>query len=58
MDRKPSKEMYIGLGLGFFLVLLAGWAMEIPFRDLIIWAVVFAALVFVIGWFMGRARRS
>lgn len=58
MDWKPGPDLYIGLGLGFGLVLIAAWIIGLPLRDLALFALVFlaagAAFVAFLRW---RANR-
>ncbi len=56
MDWKPGKDMYIGLALGFALILIGGFAVGIPAGDLAVWAVVFAAVGFIFVQILKRRK--
>lgn len=56
MDWKPGTDMYIGLALGFALILIGGFVVGMPLRDLVIWAVVFAAAGFLFVQVMKRRK--
>lgn len=42
MDWKPGTDMYIGLSLGFVMILGAAWLLGVPGRDLALIGLVFA----------------
>lgn len=57
MDWKPGTDLYIGLALGFGLVLIGGLVVGMPLRDLVIWAVIFAAVEFIFIQVLKRRNR-
>jgi len=56
MDWKPGTDMYIGLAMGFGLILLGGFVVGLPLRDLALWALVFAAVGFIFVQIMKRRK--
>jgi hypothetical protein len=43
MDWKPGRDMYVGLGCGFVLILAAAFFVGVPLGDLALWAAIFVA---------------
>lgn len=56
MNSGSGNDVYIGLGCGFFALLVAALIIGVPLRDLVIWAVVFAGATYLIGTFWKRRK--